>query len=238
MDAPTTDANRTLIHLVRHGEVNNPDSVIYGRMEGFGLSARGHAMADRLVGRLAGRDITRVVTSPLLRARQTAAPLAQHLGLPVRVDDLLTEARSAFEGRRMTMNLASLIRPSVWSALYNPFRPSWGEPYIDVANRMNTALHHLRDAALGHEAVAVSHQMPIWTLRRASQGQRLWHNPRNRQCDLASITTFRFEGTYLTDIDYQPDQGASTHRRIGTAVTEQLRAGTERQPDRPPAAPV
>jgi broad specificity phosphatase PhoE len=80
--------------------------------------------------------------------------------------------------------------------------PSWGEPYRVIAERMTAALYAARDAAAGHEAVCVSHQLPIWTLRMALSGRRLWHDPRRRQCALASLTSFHFDDDRLTGISY------------------------------------
>jgi broad specificity phosphatase PhoE len=48
----------------------------------------------------------------------------------------------------------------------------------------------------------VSHQLPIWILRRYVEKKRLWHDPRRRQCGLASQTSFRFEGARVVGIDY------------------------------------
>ena len=56
-------------------------------------------------------------------------------------------------------------RPRLWLHLCNPFRPSWGEPYKEIVARMMAAVEDARDAARGHEAVIVSHQLPIWTTR-------------------------------------------------------------------------
>src|SRR5665647_1161673 len=124
----------TTVHLLRHGEVHNPTGVLYGRLDGYHLSERGVAMAERIAAHLAGagpdgaprRDVVHVVASPLHRAQ--------------------------------------------------------------VA-RMLAGITAARDAALGHEAVVVSHQLPIWVARQALEGKRLWHDPRRRQCSLASVTS-------------------------------------------------
>lgn len=67
---------------------------------------------------------------------------------------------------------------------------------------MKAALAHARDAARGHEAVCVSHQLPIWIVRSAYERRRLWHDPRRRQCTLASLTTFTYEGEKLISVAY------------------------------------
>jgi broad specificity phosphatase PhoE len=193
---------QTIVHLVRHGEVENPSGVLYGRLPGFCLSRLGEEMSERVAQALAGRDITYVVSSPLERALQTAQPVADALGLTVAVDPDLIEGANWFEGRKVRLS-----DPAVWPRVLNPFRPSWGEPYKDIATRMQRALIAARQRAEGHEAVAVSHQLPIWILREYLSGHRLWHDPRKRECTLASVTSFRFDGSELAGIDYTEPAG-------------------------------
>jgi broad specificity phosphatase PhoE len=193
---------RTTVHLLRHGEVHNPGKILYGRLAGFGLSERGRAQAEAVAGALAGNDITHVVSSPLQRAQETAAPLAQRHGLTVQTDPDLIESVNYFEGRRISPGDGAWRDPRVWWLLRNPFRPSWGEPYRDVAARMSTGIDKARARAAGHEAVCVSHQLPIWTARLYLTGRHLWHNPRRRQCAVASLTSFSFDGDALIDVRY------------------------------------
>jgi broad specificity phosphatase PhoE len=191
---------RTTVHLLRHGEVFNPGRILYGRLPGFHLSELGVQMARAAAEALAGHDVTYVVASPLERAQETAAPTAAEFGLEVATDTRLVESGNVFEGGRVTPR--SLGRPRSWWALRDPITPSWGEPYLAIAQRMFAALQAARLAAEGHEAVAVSHQLPIWTLRRYVLGRRLWHDPRHRQCGLASLTSFRFEDARVVGVDY------------------------------------
>src|SRR5690606_9340670 len=151
---------------------------------------------------LADRDITTLRSSPLERARETAAPLAQKLGLEVGIDERLLEAENVFEGMLIGLGDKLFRNPRYYRYLWNPFRPSWGERYTDVVDRMRRAIDDARAAARGHEAVLVSHQLPIWVIRLAAEGRRLWHDPRRRQCGLASLTTFTFEGDRLISIGY------------------------------------
>ncbi|MGQ0630933.1 MAG: histidine phosphatase family protein [Sporichthyaceae bacterium] len=192
----------TLVHLVRHGEVHNPDGVLYGRLPGYRLSELGLKMADRIGEHFAARDVTAVVSSPLERAQQTAAPLAAALALPMDIDPRLIEAGNHFEGKTFGVGDGSLRKPAHWPYLWNPFRPSWGEPYAEIAHRVLAAAAAARDLARGHEVVCVSHQSPIWIARRRVQGQRLWHDPRGRQCALASVTTIRYEGEKIRSLTY------------------------------------
>lgn len=207
---------QTIVHLVRHGEVHNPDGVLYGRLPGFRLSELGRSQAET-VGRVLGQghDIVSVVASPLQRAQETAAPLAEHLGLPVGIDDTIIEADNRFEGSKVGGAGGALRDPKYWPILVNPLRPSWGEPYLQIAHRMLGAVYSTLDAARGHEAVLVSHQLPVYTTRRFLEGRRLWHDPRSRQCSLASITSLAFEGTTLRDIVYSEPAGASDPSQTG-----------------------
>jgi len=193
---------RTVVHLLRHGEVFNPDGVLYGRLPGFYLSDLGQEMAVRAADALAGHDITHVVSSPMERAQQTAAPVAERHGLGVEIDPRLIEADNVFEGKRVSVGDGVLRQPRAWRYLYNPFTPSWGEPYVEVADRMHAAVLDARDSARGHEAVLVSHQLPIWIARLRAEDRRLWHDPRSRQCTLASLTSLTYDDDRLAAITY------------------------------------
>ncbi|HVE63479.1 MAG TPA: histidine phosphatase family protein [Mycobacteriales bacterium] len=200
-------SERTVVHLLRHGEVHNPGKILYGRIPGFRLSTAGDDMAVAAADALAGRDVTVLVTSPLERAQQTAEPIAVALGLTPRIDDRLIESDNVFEGKTVEFGAGSFKDPSLWRHLYNPFTPSWGEPYADVAARVMAAVHQARDEALGHEAVCVSHQLPIWVTRRFAEGRRLWHRPDRRQCGLASLTSLIFDGSEMVAVRYSEPAG-------------------------------
>jgi broad specificity phosphatase PhoE len=193
---------KTIVHMLRHGEVYNPDKVLYGRLPGYGLSELGVQMAKAAAQALADRDVTHLVASPLERAQQTAEPFAAQSKLPIGIDERLIESSNLFEGKRVAAGEGALRNPRYWYLLRNPFTPSWGEAYDAVAQRMYAALMAAREAAAGHEAVCVSHQLPIWTLRRHMEHRRLWHDPRRRQCALASLTSFHFEDARLVGIEY------------------------------------
>ncbi|PJI95019.1 histidine phosphatase family protein [Luteimicrobium subarcticum] len=199
----------TTVHLVRHGEVHNPEGVLYGRAPGYRLSELGRTMADRIGEHFADpvRDVAVVVASPLQRAQETATPLAQRLGLEIRTDDRLIEAANHFEGLTFGVGDGSLRHVRHWPYLWNPFRPSWGEPYREQASRVRAAVDTAREAARGHEAVLVSHQLPIWITRLSAEHRRLWHDPRKRQCSLASVTSLRFDGDRLVGVDYSEPAG-------------------------------
>ena len=197
-----TEPTKTTVHVLRHGEVYNPSKILYGRLPDFHLSELGKQMAKAAAETLAARDVTYVVASPLDRAQETAAPIAAEFKLEVASDIRLIESANFFEGKRVSVGDGALTDPRNWWVLRDPITPSWGEPYLQIAQRMFAALQAARVAAEGHEAVCVSHQLPIWTLRRYVEKKRLWHDPRRRQCGLASLTSFRFEGSKVVGIDY------------------------------------
>ena len=198
----TSAQPRTVVHLLRHGEVENPQGVLYGRLPGFHLSALGEQMAERAAQALAGADLAAVIASPLERAQQTAQPIAAKHNLPIQGEPLIIEAENIFEGQRVSVGDGVLRQPRTWRHLWNPFRPSWGEPYDVVARRMRAAIEDARQRAEGREAVLVSHQLPIWIARLDAEQRRLWHDPRSRQCTLASLTSLTFEGDRLIAITY------------------------------------
>lgn len=198
---------RTVVHLLRHGKVENPRGVLYGRLPGYHLSASGRAMADGIAAHLRGADVSYLTTSPLERARETAAPLAAVLGLTPVIDERLIEASSAFEGKKVSVGDGVLGKPRYWPALRDPLTPSWGEPYLQIAHRMLGAVYTAVRAADGHEAVLVSHQLPIWTVRRFLTGHRLWHNPARRECGLASLTSLTFVDGVFDGLRYSDPVG-------------------------------
>jgi broad specificity phosphatase PhoE len=203
------DGTTAVVHLVRHGEVYNPDRILYGRIPGFHLSEAGQLMAKAAADYLAGRDVVVLKSSPLQRAVETAEPIAAELGLPIQIDDRLIEPWNYFEGMRFAVGDGALRQPKHWLALRNPFRPSWGEPYREVAARVRAAAADAAREATGHEAVCVSHQMPIWIARRSVEGKRLWHDPRRRECALGSVTSLMFAGEKVIGVHYAEPSGPS-----------------------------
>ncbi len=195
-------SGHTTVHLLRHGEVYNPQGVLYGRLPGYFLSDLGLEMADRAASALANRDIAAVISSPMERAQQTAAPIAKTHRVEIVTNSDLIEAENIFEGKRVSVGDGVLKQPKTWRHLWNPFKPSWGEPYDTVATRMSAAIESARAQAQGREAVLVSHQLPIWIARLAAENRRLWHDPRSRQCTLASVTSLTFDDEGLVAITY------------------------------------
>ncbi len=206
---------RTVVHVLRHGEVYNPDRILYGRIPGFRLSQNGRDQADIVAKALADADLTAVLASPLQRAQETAGPVSDQHGLEIVTDDRLIEAENSFEGKRVAVGDGALRRPQYWWLLRDPFTPSWGEPYLEIAERMLAAVHRARELASGHEALCVSHQLPIWTLRRYVTSRHLWHDPRHRQCALASLTSLVFDDGELVQLRYTEPAGRSDPTQTG-----------------------
>ena len=191
------------VHVVRHGEVENPEKILYGRQKGWFLSKRGEEMAKVLGEWSKPLNIGAVHASPLERAQQTAKPMADAHGLQINTDERLIEAANVFEGKPFGVGDGVLRKPSAWPKLWNPWRPSWGEPYVEQVNRMLAAVFAARDAANGKDAIVVSHQLPIWILRSAVEGRRFLHDPRKRICTLASVTSLHFDDEgMISDLTY------------------------------------
>lgn len=189
-----------LIHLVRHGEVFNPDGVLYGRIPGFHLSELGHRMAAVAAESLAGNAINALYASPLQRTQESAAPWARRFALEIQTDDRLIEPHNWFEGKIMRQAIRD---PRSWLQLRNPMKPSWGEPFVSVAARMLAVVQDAWQSTPDGEAVLVSHQMPIVVVARSVKNLRLPHDPRNRRCTLSSITTLARDGDRFVEVNYQ-----------------------------------
>jgi len=181
------------VHFLRHGEVFNPEKILYGRQPNWYLSERGQEMARTVAEWSKQFDLGAVLASPLQRAQETARPVAEAHSLPVTTDPNLMEATNIFEGKKFEMGSGVLRHPKSWRHLTRPWIPSWGEPYEQQVERMLAALFAARDAAMGKDAFAISHQLPIWILRSAVEGRRMMHDPRKRECTLASVTSFHLD---------------------------------------------
>ena len=190
------------LHLVRHGEVHNPQRVLYGRLPDFRLSDDGRRMARAAADHVRdlGRPVASLTASPLQRARESAEPFAELFGLDPVIDERIIEPTNVFEGRRMRR---ALLNPLNWRHLRAPAIPSWGEPYLDVVARMDAAMRAVWDAAPdGADVVLVSHQLPIWITHLAVAGEPLRHDPRQRRCALSSVTTFERQGDRWREVAY------------------------------------
>lgn len=196
------------LHLVRHGEVHNPDRVLYGRLPHYRLSDAGRGMARAAAEYVAGlgSPITDLRCSPLQRTQESAEPFTELTGLVAVPEERLIEPTNVFEGTRMRR---SLMNPLNWWHLRRPSTPSWGEPYTSIATRMRSAMDEAWDAALdaataaaSGDIVFVSHQAPIWIEHLSVAGLPLQHDPRTRRCALSSVTSFQRVGDVWREVGY------------------------------------
>lgn len=207
------DVSERQLHLVRHGEVENPDRVLYGRIPGFRLSEKGHEMALAAAKELSSKNhqIAALYASPLERAQQSAAPISKLLDLKVETEEGIIEPTNWFEGMVNNGPDAAFKNPKYWYKFWNPFLPSWGEPYRSVANRVIAAMDRVwEDATLNNkqgDIVMVSHQSPIWMAHRAIAQKPLFHNPSKRRCDLSSITSFTKRDGVWIEVNYRNPAG-------------------------------
>ena len=196
------------IHLIRHGEVHNPGAVIYGRLPHFRLSDRGHQMAAAAAEELKSqkRPVGKIFASPLLRTRESAEHVEKAFGVEAKTDERLIEPWNKFEGRKLG-GAHIVLRPHLFYHLRNPKRPSWGEPFEEIAARMLESMDHAWNSVPDGDVVLVSHQLPIEMVHRKLSGKKLPHNPRKRRTALSSVTSFERNGNDWVEVDYR-DPGA------------------------------
>lgn len=193
---------------MRHGEVHNPSGVLYGRMPGFRLSERGHAMAQLAADHLAasGRKIGHLYASPLLRAQQSAEPISEMSGREILVESRIIEPTNKFEGQKKVGFTSALKDVRNWPKLWNPLLPSWGEPYARIARRVLAAMEDAWQAAENAsdtgDIVFVTHQAVVWAAHRKINRLPLMHNPANRRCELSSITSFAVVDDAWQEVGY------------------------------------
>ena len=203
----TKHAKTTVVHLVRHGEVYNPDKILYGRLPGWHLSERGQRQAAATASSFEGHDIRYFACSPLQRTQETSRPFTEVIGTKPNLDEDLLEAGNTFEGLHIKGIDSALWNPKYWPRLRRPSVPSWGEPYEEIADRMFHAIERAREAAEGAEAVLVTHQLCIIAAQRRARYLKLAHNPATRQCNLASVTSLIFVGDTIVDVRYSAPAG-------------------------------
>jgi len=153
----------TVFHLVRHGHVENPHKVVYGRQRGWRLSARGHREAEAVARHLAGRPIARVYTSPLERAVQTATVIAGSCGGEVEPREDLGEAFLCAPWEGLSWREVRRERPADWARyLFRPLEiEGVPEDLRALAARMTGALRSMAEAHPSAQVVAVSHGDPL-----------------------------------------------------------------------------
>jgi broad specificity phosphatase PhoE len=193
------------IHLVRHGEVENPKGIIYGRLPGYHLSERGLKQAEAAAEHLARAGVAAVWASPLERAQETAEAIASRHDIQIMTDERLTESDSAFVefGRTVKTFFRSLaLSPRDWPRFHNPFRPSWGEPFAEIRSRMLSAIRDALATANGSEIVVVSHQTPVLVTRLALARRRVPPWLAFTACETGSVTSLVLEEGRVRKVSY------------------------------------
>ena len=188
----------TTIHFVRHGEVENPNHVLYERLPGFHLSNRGLKMAQATAKYIATvpqmRGISAIYSSPLERTQETAQQIANALQIgPIILDNRLIEAENNFRGKRIGYGEGALWRNNNWKLVSNLWKPSWGESYKSIAARVGDFAREQVKNHLGEQIVAVTHESPIWSYRHLLETGHAEHNMLLRKTALASITSITFD---------------------------------------------
>jgi len=189
------------IHLVRHGEVENPKGVIYGRLPGYNLSERGRRQAEEAGRHLSSADVGALWASPLERAQETAAAISQHHHTEIVTDQRLIESDTTLEGVGHT--IWALIRsPRHWWQFRNPWRPSWGEAFSEIRARMVSAVADATASAGGREVVIVSHQTPVLVARLALVRRNTAPWIAGLPCQTGSVTTMVLDAGRVVKASY------------------------------------
>lgn len=216
----------TTVHLVRHGQVDNPGHVLYERMPGFHLSGRGRRMAEATARFIASRSdmcaAAAIYSSPLERTQETAEAIIAAVNMQRRTgplpplclhtDSRIIEAGNEFRGRRIGHGEGALWKNGNWRLVLNLWRPSWGESYKAIAGRVSDFVYEQVDRYPRSSVIAVTHESPIWSFRHMLEKGRPEHNMLLRRTALASVTSLTFEtGTHrVMNIAYcDPAAGVS-----------------------------
>jgi probable phosphomutase (TIGR03848 family) len=164
----------TIVLLVRHGRTPTTGIILPGRAPGLSLAPAGRADAEAAAARIArlGRVVA-VYSSPLERARETAAPIARDHGLPVLFEAELSDLNI---GGWTGMKIDEARRRPEWVAIQQypaGFRFPGGESFTEMQARMTATLARLAALHSGEIVVAVSHADPIKAAVAGARGQGL-----------------------------------------------------------------
>lgn len=184
----------TRVHLVRHGEVHNPDNVVYGLLPGFELSAEGEQQAKSAAGHLSERPIAAIYSSPLERAQSTAKFISDATGAGISLRDELIEWRLGEHWEGLSWAEIPRSRPEEWDAyMHRPDEMEFlEEPLELLAKRMAGAVREISFAHVDQETVVVSHADPIKAAVLALTGSPLGEI-HETSLPTGSIVTMEFE---------------------------------------------
>lgn len=180
----------TVIHFVRHGMVHNPQEILYGRRPQFRLSSTGRFQAEKAASCLGAYQIAAVYSSPLLRARQTARPIAAAAGVKLRISGFLNEVWTPYEG----WPLAEFLKlPDI----YRDIPDEYEQPH-DLLERAQRFIKRVCYQYPNHHVVAVTHGDIILTIRMWAEKKALVPQQRMRENHYpapGSITTLQANGS-------------------------------------------
>ena len=167
-------AKPTLVLLVRHGTTPTTGKILPGRARGLHLAESGKEQARRAAERIAELGaIAAIYSSPLERARETAAPIAGALRKPVRIERGLLECDF---GDWTGQSLRRLMKKPEWATVQRApsmFRFPDGESFVEMQTRMADAVDRIRRRHAGKTVVCVSHADPIKALVAHATGTPL-----------------------------------------------------------------
>jgi broad specificity phosphatase PhoE len=207
------------LHLVRHCDVANPRRVLYGYLPGFGLSEKGRGQAEAIGRRLADQPIRVIRTSPLQRARETAAIVARHLDGPdVIPDDDLVEARFSRYLQGVPYGQVPWRRPLWWVHMVWPGLLARDETVTAMADRVERSLQRLLDQVPEGGGICISHGDPIQAFWIRHLGRRAWALHR-LQCAKGGMLVLDYLDRRLSAVRYIPPQSDAASRPEPPAAT-------------------
>ena len=197
----------TTAYLIRHSDVENPRSVLYGHLEGFPLSDLGRRRAEALAERLAGSGIRRIVSSPLERAQETARIIAERLPEPVEIE-LDAELRESefsryLQGVRFWM--VPLLRPRWYLHKMRRGMVPGDEAITELGGRVLDVARRVVSETPEHPVALVSHADPLQAAWILLDGRP--HNEvemYRRTVDRAGVLTVEFENGEPASWEYVP----------------------------------
>ncbi|HVL81597.1 MAG TPA: histidine phosphatase family protein [Actinomycetota bacterium] len=152
----------TIVLGIRHGEVHNPEGVIYAGLDGYGLSELGREQARLAAEPLRGLDVEALYCSPLDRAVQTAQAIAEACGTEIRTDDRLYEWRywTRWAGKTWE-DLRDTDAEAFEAYITDPGSLVGAESFTQLRTRVTGWLREAQERHPDGIVVAVTHLEPL-----------------------------------------------------------------------------
>jgi len=198
---------RSRLYLIRHADVENPNRVLYGHLDGFQLSALGRAQAAALGDRLQSEDLSRIVSSPLDRAVETARLINERLARPavLESDPELREAEFSRYLQGLPYWQVPLRRP-LWFVHKARRGLVPGDESIDkLGGRVLSVVRRMAREHPGETMAVVSHADPLNAAWIVLDGRP--HNEREmyrKTIDKAGMLSLEMEGETPVSWEYVP----------------------------------